>query len=116
MTPDRSLRSRPVELADWHSWWKRSGAAELRRILMEEWDPIGVRGVPEAADEYDGYLPQVATRLRDGATTEEIATYLTDVEEDRMGLGPSPTARERNEALADRLRAWYAEEMTASGG
>lgn len=55
-----------MELADWHTWWKRSGAPDLRRILMEEWDPIGVRGVPEAADEYDSYLPQIGSRLHDG--------------------------------------------------
>jgi hypothetical protein len=102
-------------LADWHMWWKQSGARELRRILMEEWDPIGVRGVSEAADEYDGYLPQVSRRLREDATSEEIAAYLTEVEEVRMGLGPSPASRERNQALAARLRAWYSAEMAASG-
>jgi hypothetical protein len=34
---------------------------------MDEWDPIHVRGVPEAADEYDAYLGQIASRLREGA-------------------------------------------------
>jgi hypothetical protein len=83
---------------------------------MDEWDPIGVRGEPEVVDEYDGYVLQVASRLRDGATADEIATYLTEVEEVRMGLGESPDARARNHALADRLRAWYADEMRASDG
>jgi hypothetical protein len=102
-----------MELADWHMWWKRSGAAELRRILMEEWDPIGVRGVPEAADEYDGYLPQIGSRLHDGASAKEIAAYLTWVEEDRMGLGRSAAARRRNKALAARLCDWYSEATAA---
>jgi hypothetical protein len=98
-----------MELADWQMWWKRSGAHELRAIMTEEWDPIGLRGIPEAADEYDGYLHQVPSRLR------ARAKYLTELEEDRMGLGHSPNARARDQALADRLRAWYAEEMAASG-
>ena len=102
-----------MELADWHMWWKRSGARELRRILMDEWDPIGVQGVPEAADEYDSYVGQIGSRLRDNATAEEIASYLTWVEEDRMGLGPSAAARSRNQALAVRLHAWYADAMAA---
>jgi hypothetical protein len=102
-----------MELAEWHMWWKRSGARELRRILMEEWDPIGVRGVPEAADEYDSYLGQIGRRLHEGATVDEIASYLTWVEEDRMGLGPSDGARTSNQVLATRLRAWYAEAMGA---
>jgi hypothetical protein len=97
-------------------WWKRSGARELRRILMDEWDPIGVRGVAEAADEYDSYLPELVGRLRDGATDEEIAGYLTWIEEDRMGLGRSSAARERNGVLAPRLRAWYEAEMMSPEG
>jgi hypothetical protein len=32
---------------------------KIRPVLMEDWDPIGVSDVPEAADEYDG-APSVA--------------------------------------------------------
>jgi hypothetical protein len=102
-----------MNTADWHMWWKRSGARGLRQILMEEWDPIGVKGHPEAVDEYDGYLPQVASRLRADATTGEIATFLTEVEEDRMGLGRSPAARMRNRAVAAHIRTWYTRETAA---
>ena len=102
-----------MELQDWHMWWKRYGAAELRGILMEEWDPIGVSGIPEAADEYDSYLGHVASRLREDAPADEIAAFLTEVEEVRMGFGPSPAARSRNEALAARLKIWHARAMTA---
>ena len=96
-------------------WWKRSGARELRRILMEEWDPIGVKGAPEAADEYDRYVGQIGSRLHNGAMAEEIAAYLTWVEEAWMGLGLSTAARSRNQAVAARLCAWYAEAMSADG-
>jgi hypothetical protein len=109
----RAANVATMELADWHMWWKRSGAADLRRILMEDWDPIGVRGVPEAADEYDSYLPQIGSRLRDGATKEELVAYLTSIEEDRMGLTPSDAARRRNQVLAARLRDWYLESTAA---
>lgn len=101
-----------MKLEDWHRWWKLTGARELRQILMDEWDPIHLRGVAEAADEYDGYLGPLAARLREGASPDVIADYLTEVEEDRMGLGESPAARERNQALAGRLRTWY-DEATA---
>jgi hypothetical protein len=102
-----------MDLADWQTWWKWRGARELRRILMDEWDPIGVRGVPEAADEYDGYLDPLASRLREGASAEVVAEYLTEVEEDRMGLGESAAGHERNKALAARLLTWYSQETTA---
>src|SRR2546430_16029488 len=102
-----------MDLADWHMWWKRRGAQELRRILMEEWDPISVRGIPEAADEYDGYLGPLAARLREGRSADAAAEYLTEIEEDRMGLGESAAARGRNQALAARLLPWHDQEMTA---
>jgi hypothetical protein len=60
---------------------------------MEEWDPIGVRDAPEAADEFDSYLGPIGARLREGKDAAEIAAYLTDVEEERMGLGFSEAAR-----------------------
>lgn len=101
-----------MELADWHLWWKRTGARELRRILMEEWDPIGVADIPEAADEYDSYLGQIARRLREGASADEVAAFLHEVETVTMGLGSSAEARSRNEALAVRLREWHAASVT----
>ena len=104
-----------MELADWHMWWKRSGARELRRLLMDEWDPIGVRGVPEAADEYDGYMSPIVSRLREDASAEDIAAFLTEVEEERMGLRASAAARSRNEALAEGLRSWYADATAERG-
>lgn len=96
-------------------WWKRSGARELRRLLLDEWDPIGVRGVPGAADEHDGYMSPIVSRLREEASAEDIARFLTEVEEERMGLGSSAAARSRNEAVAERLRSWYADAMTERG-
>jgi hypothetical protein len=98
-----------MKLEDWHAWWKQTGARELRGILMDEWDPIGVRGIPEAADEYDGYLGPLAARLREGASAEVIADYLTEIEEGRMGLGESAASRQRNQVLAARLIAWHTE-------
>lgn len=97
-----------MELSDWHMWWKRSGARELRQMLMDEWDPIGVAGVPEAADEYDSYLGQIGERLRAGATADALGDYLVWVEEDRMGLTSTAEARERDRELGARLITWYA--------
>jgi hypothetical protein len=60
---------------------------KIRKILMKEWDPIGVDDIPEAQDEYDRYIPQVISLLLRGATPEEIAEYLSTVEAREMGLG-----------------------------
>jgi hypothetical protein len=41
------------------------------------WDPVGVYGVPEAIDEYDGYVGQVGRLLREGASHEGLADYFS---------------------------------------
>jgi hypothetical protein len=102
-----------MELADWHRWWKERGGRGVRRLLMDEWDPIGVRDWPEAADEYDRYVGVVGRMLHEGATAD-IATYLRGIREDYMGLGPSEAGRERDRAVARRLVEWYAGEMSVS--
>ena len=98
-----------MELADWHMWWKRTGGSELRHLLLEEWDPIGVRDVPEAQDEYDGYLGQIGSRLREGSHAEDIASYLDWAEFEHMGLGATPAARVRNRDVAAHVCSLYAE-------
>lgn len=71
-------------------------------VLHYIWDPIGVSGVPQARDEYYGYLPHVFSLLRNGASEESIAVYLSEVATDRMGLPANPQRdREVVSILAD---------------
>ena len=100
-----------MELADWHRWWKERGSSGVRRLLMDDWDPIGVAQIPEAVDEYDAYVGVVGRMLHEGAAAEELESYLRGVREDHMGLGPSPSGREGDSEVARRLTAWYASEM-----
>ena len=53
---------------------------------MADWDPIGVRDWPEAADEYDSYLGDILVLLERRSTAFEIEEYLLSVETERMGL------------------------------
>ena len=61
-------------------------------ILHYMWDPIGVAGIVQARDEYHSYLPQVFQLVLNNETKETIASYLVDVEENRMGLTPNREA------------------------
>jgi hypothetical protein len=62
----------------------------IRRVLMDHWDPIGVRGMPEAEDEYDHYIHPVFHLLAQHPSASEITAYLRRVEEATMGLSPRP--------------------------
>jgi hypothetical protein len=60
----------------------------IQSVLMQEWDPIGVRGVPEAADEYDSYIMPVYQILRERRSENALLDYMEWML-DRMGLAAS---------------------------
>jgi len=102
-----------MDLGGWHEWWKHFGSTELRHILLLWWDPIGVYGVVEAIDEYDGYSGRVARMLREGAQAPEIAEFLRQVRCDRMGLSSSPGA---DALAAERIVEWFDRAMSNTAG
>ncbi len=95
-------------MSEWHMWFKQRGGRELRALLMEHWDPIEVRGTPEAFDEYDGYIGRIANRLRGGATVAEVAAILTSIRIRDMGLAPEPNT---DTTAATTIVAWHAQAM-----
>ena len=58
----------------------------IRKILMDDWDPIGVKGIPEAIDEYDSYISKIYKLLIHHESEESIFRYLWEVETNYMGL------------------------------
>jgi hypothetical protein len=64
---------------------------EIRDVLMREWDPIGVKDEPMAADEYDMYLGDIYSLLADGAPETFIASHLRNIEIKRMGFADFQT-------------------------
>ena len=57
----------------------------VRRCLLLHWDPIGVREILEATDEYDPYVPGVCTLLSDGADARKLRQHLVHLETVNMG-------------------------------
>jgi hypothetical protein len=97
-----------VELSEYHQWWKHQGGQELRRLLMDKWDPIGVKAWPEAADEYDGYRGGVMNLLREGATADRIARHLAGIEQTRMDY---TTTAEQLLPVAEQIVRWYPDSL-----
>ena len=58
----------------------------VRAILLADWDPIGIRDIPHAHDEYDAYVDKVARMLASGNAAAKLADYLLQVERQSMGL------------------------------
>jgi len=71
-----------------------------REILLVDWDPIGIRDIPQAADEYDEYVPRIAKMLSDGTSVAELSRHLLEIETDALGLKGDPA---RAQQVAARL-------------
>ena len=73
-----------------NKYQSRENRRQVRQILMEHWDPIGVRDAPEASDEYDSYVGEVYVMLMDDRASEAtINAYLFATATEHMGLSPS---------------------------
>lgn len=78
----------------------RAWHASIRHLLIEEWDPIGVRDEPLAQDEYDAYVPRLYRLLVTRRPRHEVVDYLWWAETEHMGLCGN---RQATEAVADLL-------------
>lgn len=62
------------------------GYAQIRELVRTKWDPIGVGQTPGAEDEYDAYVPEIYSLLLNRASSEELFSYLWQLETEHMGL------------------------------
>lgn len=58
----------------------------VRNVLLQDWDPIGVRDIPEARDEYNLYIKDICEMLSAGQPSSSVYGYLRWIEIERMGL------------------------------
>jgi hypothetical protein len=72
----------------------------VRKILMEEWDPIGVCGEPNATNEYDSYIPKLKAFLVARSGIDPILDSLDWVASERMGF---TSQREQRRPAAESL-------------
>jgi hypothetical protein len=68
---------------------------EIRQVLLEYWDPIGIKDEPNAQDEYDSYLGGIYELLIGGATDEELSNHLWKIIEERLNLHPAAGATKK---------------------
>jgi hypothetical protein len=86
--------------------------AQIGRVLLRSWDPVGVRGAPEDAKERDAYVGGVYRLLVDGARAPDISRHLVGIETEQLGFEDSdprmliPLARKLQRLYA-RLAASY---------
>jgi hypothetical protein len=77
--------------------------AEIRRILLEDWDPHDLFKRPEAHGAYDAWVAPVYDLIKSGADEEQVMEWLHEREKETMCF-PS-VGKERLRRVARKLRA-----------
>jgi len=81
----------------------RLAVPQIRKILMDNWDPIGVKAIPEAQDEYDEYAWHLAGMLARNSSQDEIEAFLNHVETVMMGFDENELTRKSHKNTAQKL-------------
>ncbi|SCB25441.1 Predicted nicotinamide N-methyase [Rhizobium multihospitium] len=69
----------------------RAALEQIRAILLQEWDPSGIRDVQGPRDEYENYADEILVILSTReATAETIAAHLLQIAADHMALRRTP--------------------------
>lgn len=77
----------------------------VQRILMDVWDPIGVRGISGAEDEYDNYCRDVLRMLGCGDGYDEISDYLYRIATQHIEMPASVELKDRSRRAAREIVA-----------
>ncbi len=59
---------------------------QIRHVLLDVWDPIGVKDAPNAQDEYDSYIGRLYELLVSKVPDVELVEHLYWAAHDSMGL------------------------------
>jgi len=65
---------------------KKELISNVRYILLNDWDPIGIGDNSNLSDEYDGYIGSIIKILEQKPSVESIATFLKNIEKTEMGI------------------------------
>ena len=84
----------------------RENRLRVRRILLHDWDPIGINDFPSASDEYDRYADKAyVMQMDERATADQIAAYLYEIGAEHMGLGRRQRLADISRSVAETLVA-----------
>lgn len=79
----------------------------IKKLLLVDWDPIGISDEPHAQDEYDMYVPGIVEILSRGGNQQQLTDYLLWIVTERMSLRGD---RQHDQQIAARLlQIWGAE-------
>lgn len=82
-----------------HIQFEKAVFRRVDEVLHSIWDPIGVREIPQARDEYQSYVPKVAGFLLEHKKKAELEDYLHWLATEHMGLSDTAEGRAHTKAV-----------------
>jgi hypothetical protein len=61
----------------------------IRKVLIEDWDPLGISDVSECGEEYDSYIALIYRILVGSRAGDDLVEALCKIERDEMGVRPA---------------------------
>jgi len=65
---------------------KKDLISNVRSVLLNDWDPVGIGDNLNLSDEYDGYIGSIINILKQSLSIEEIVSLLEKIEKIEMGI------------------------------
>lgn len=63
---------------------------EIRKVIIEFWDPMNIKNAGSTGNEYDGYIGGIYDLLMEHASGKKIANHLSLIEKNYMGYEATP--------------------------
>lgn len=80
----------------------------IRKILLQDWDPLGVGDNPNLSDEYDSFIPIIYKMLNSKCTNDQLVALLLSIENDFLGGIIVPDVARRSAQIgAEKLLAQH---------
>jgi hypothetical protein len=73
---------------------------DIKRVLLERWDPLGIRAEPAEHVRYDCFVQDLTLLLVGGGSDDDLRDLLRSAEIDRLGLGRADEQRVERAARA----------------
>ena len=85
----------------WSLWMPEENELFRRidEVLYYVWDPMDVRDIPLARDEYRAWAPEIYTLVTSDLNADQLSTCLDEVARIWLGVESTPRSREAADAL-----------------
>ena len=85
---------------------KKEFLRRVNEVVHYLWDPIGVREVPEARNEYDSYSGIIFRKLVERTEKEKIKEYMISIQSETMGMEVGPAEENQIDRTIETLVQW----------